>query len=47
MRKVVVNSTPLITLISELKPVLDMMIQNGIYIKESLIELCLKQVGEI
>lgn len=33
--------------ISELKPILDRMIQNGIYIKANLIELCLKQVGEI
>ena len=33
--------------ISELKPVLDVMLQNGIYIKPSLIELCLKQMGEI
>ena len=33
--------------ISELKPTLDMMIENGIYIKSSLIELCLKQIGEI
>lgn len=32
--------------LSELKPVLDVMIQNGIYIKPSLVELCLKQVGE-
>lgn len=33
--------------ISELKSVLDGMVQNGIYIKPSLIELCLKQVGEV
>ena len=33
--------------IFELKPILDSMIQNGIYIKENLVELCLKQVGEI
>lgn len=33
--------------IFELKPILDRMIQNGIYIKESLVEICLKQVGEI
>ena len=32
--------------LSELKPVLDVMVQNGIYIKSSLVELCLKQVGE-
>lgn len=32
--------------IAELKPILDRMIQNGIYIKANLIELCLKQVGE-
>jgi len=32
--------------LSELKPVLDVMVQNGIYIKPSLVELCLKQVGE-
>ena len=31
--------------IFELKPILDRMIQNGIYIKESLVEICLKQVG--
>ena len=28
--------------LSELKPVLDVMAQNGIYIKPSLVELCLK-----
>lgn len=28
--------------LSELKPVLDVMVQNGIYIKPSLVELCLK-----
>ena len=33
--------------LSELKTVLDVMVQNGIYIKPSLVELCLKQVGEL
>lgn len=32
--------------ISELKPILAGLVQNGIYIKSTLIELCLKQVGE-
>lgn len=32
--------------LSELNPVLDVMVQKGIYIKPSLVELCLKQVGE-
>lgn len=32
--------------ISELKPLLDVMVQNGIYIKNSLIEHCLELVGE-
>ena len=32
--------------LSELKPVLNVMVQNDIYIKPSLAELCLKQVGE-
>lgn len=32
--------------IDELKPVLQRMVENGIYISQSLIELCLKQVGE-
>ena len=70
MRKVIVNSTPLIALCHanllpvlkqlygeitipkavydeiSVKPVLEVMIRNGIYIKPSLVELCLKQVGE-
>ena len=33
-------------LINELKPILYQMTENGIYISQSLIELCLKQVGE-
>ena len=33
--------------IQELKPILYQMVQNGIYISEKLIELCLKQVGEL
>lgn len=33
-------------LITELKPLLEQMTKNGIYISKSLIELCLKQVGE-
>ena len=33
--------------IDELKPILQQMVENGIYISQSLIELCLKQVGEI
>lgn len=33
--------------ISELKPILEVMIQNGIYIKPSLTEYCLELVGEI
>ena len=32
--------------IPELKPLLDVMVQNGIYIKNSLIEHCLELVGE-
>ena len=32
--------------IAELKPILDVMVQNGIYIKTSLIEHCLELVGE-
>lgn len=32
--------------ISELKPILDVMVRNGIYIKASLIEYCLEMVGE-
>lgn len=32
--------------IGELKPVLQRMVENGIYISQSRIELCLKQVGE-
>lgn len=33
--------------VDELKPILHQMVQNGIYISQKLIELCLKQVGEI
>lgn len=33
-------------LIPELKPLLETMTQNNIYIKDSLIKLCLEQVGE-
>lgn len=33
-------------LIPELRPLLDTMVQKNIYIKDSLIRLCLKQVGE-
>lgn len=33
-------------MIPELKPLLETMIQNNIYIKDSLIKLCLEQVGE-
>ena len=32
--------------VEELKPVLYQMIEHGIYISNSLVELCLKQVGE-
>ncbi len=32
--------------IAELKPILDVMVQNGIYIKTGLIEHCLELVGE-
>lgn len=32
--------------IDELKPILQQMVEKGIYISQSLIELCLKQVGE-
>lgn len=32
--------------IDELKPILQRMVEKGIYISQSLIELCLKQVGE-
>ena len=50
MRKVVVNTTPLIALshvdqLNILKK-LQQMVEKGIYISQSLIELCLKQVGE-
>lgn len=33
--------------IDELKPILKRMVENGIYISNNLIELCLKQVGEL
>lgn len=33
--------------IDELKPILQQMVGNGIYISQNLIELCLKQVGEV
>ena len=33
--------------IDELKPILHQMIDHGIYLSNSLVELCLKQVGEI
>ena len=33
--------------IDELKPILHQMIEHGIYLSNSLVELCLKQVGEI
>lgn len=33
--------------IDELKPILQRMVENGIYISQGLIELCLKQAGEI
>lgn len=32
--------------IDELKPILQRMVENGIYVSQGLIELCLKQVGE-
>lgn len=32
--------------IDELKPILHRMVENGIYISNNLIDLCLKQVGE-
>ncbi len=32
--------------ITELKPILYQMVKNGIYISNSLVDLCLKQVGE-
>lgn len=32
--------------IDELKPVLQQMVENGIYISQNLVELCLKQAGE-
>lgn len=32
--------------IDELKPILQRMVEKGIYISQSLVELCLKQVGE-
>lgn len=51
MRKVVVNTTPLIALsrvgyVGELKPILQQMVEHGIYISQGLIEWCLKQTGE-
>lgn len=33
--------------IDELKTILRQMVENGIYISQSLFELCLKQVGEV
>ena len=33
--------------VDELKPILRQMVEEGIYISQNLIELCLKQVGEI
>jgi predicted nucleic acid-binding protein len=32
--------------VDKLKPMLQMMIENGIYISQDLVKLCLKQVGE-
>jgi predicted nucleic acid-binding protein len=32
--------------VDKIKPMLQMMIENGIYISQDLIKLCLKQVGE-
>lgn len=32
--------------VEELKPILDQMVQNGIYISQSVIHMCLEQVGE-
>ncbi|MCM1125383.1 MAG: DUF3368 domain-containing protein [Lachnospiraceae bacterium] len=32
--------------IDELKPILQQMVENGIYISQNLVELCLKQAGE-
>lgn len=32
--------------VEELKPILDQMVQNGIYISQSVIQMCLEQVGE-
>jgi predicted nucleic acid-binding protein len=32
--------------VDKLKPILQMMVENGIYISQDLINLCLKQVGE-
>ena len=32
--------------VNELKPIFSQMVENGIYISQSLMELCLKQVGE-
>lgn len=33
--------------VEELKPILKQMVEDGIYISQSVMELCLKQVGEI
>ena len=33
--------------VDELKPILSQMVEEGIYISQNLIEMCLKQVGEI
>lgn len=33
--------------IDELKPILQRMVENGIYISQNLIESCLKMVGEV
>jgi hypothetical protein len=32
--------------VDELNPILHQMVENGIYISQSLIEVCLEQVGE-
>lgn len=32
--------------VNELRPILSQMVEEGIYISQSLIDMCLKQVGE-
>ncbi len=46
MRKVVVNTTPIIALIDKAKPVMDRLIQNGLYVSPEVQLSVLKIAGE-